>query len=257
MLVLASDYVGYSALQTLIAKGISLRRLVIHRRDPGQFNARILNLHGAHLAPSRVPLSFHDELDEIVLQTSSDDRPDIGLLAWWPDIIKMPLLGLPRRGWINMHPSFLPFNRGKHPNFWCLVEGTPCGVALHVATSSVDSGDILARAELPISWMDTGETVYKRSLQLMLDMFAERIDDIVRDKIKRIRQAPSEGTFHRAAEIENASKIDLERQYRARDLLNIIRARMFRPHPTAYFLDGGKRYSVEVTIKEVGSEENG
>lgn len=256
-MVLASDYIGYKALEILIAKGIPLERLVVHRLDPGRFNARISELHAQHLASKRVVLCFQDEMGEIGRQIDEQNRPEIGLLAWWPDIIKPPLLAWPRRGWINMHPSYLPFNRGKHPNFWCLAEGTPCGVSLHVATLAVDAGDILARSMLPVSWTDTGETVYRRSHQLMLNLFADRIDDILADKVERIRQVPSEGTFHRAAEIEAASRINLERQYRARDLLNIIRGRMFTPHPTAYFVDEGKKYSVEVTIRELGPEKNG
>ena len=41
--------------------------------------------------------------------------PDLGVLAWWPKIIKPPLLDFPKHGWINTHPSFLPCGRGKHP----------------------------------------------------------------------------------------------------------------------------------------------
>ena len=257
MLVLASDYIGFKALEILVAKSIVLTRLVLHRRDPGGFNERVVELHARHLAPTHVPLSFHDELGTIAQYADGGGRPDLGLLAWWPDIIKSPLLDWPRRGWINMHPSYLPFNRGKHPNFWCLADGTPCGVSLHVAIPAVDAGDILARSKLPVSWTDTGETVYRRSVELMLELFAGSIEDIVADRVERIRQSPSDGTFHRATEIDIASKVDLERHYRARDLLNIIRARMFRPHPTAYFVDEGKRYSVEVTIKELGPDENG
>ena len=56
---------------------------------------------------------------------------DLGILAWWPRLIKEPLLSMPKNGYINTHPSLLPFNRGKHYNFWALVEQVPFGVSLH------------------------------------------------------------------------------------------------------------------------------
>ena len=42
-------------------------------------------------------------------------QADLGLLAWWPHILKAPLLGATVHGFINTHPSLLPHNRGKHP----------------------------------------------------------------------------------------------------------------------------------------------
>ena len=30
----------------------------------------------------------------------------------------------------NIHPSFLPFNRGYHPNYWAIYDGTPSGTTI-------------------------------------------------------------------------------------------------------------------------------
>ena len=32
---------------------------------------------------------------------------------------------------INLHISFLPFNKGAHPNFWSFAENTPSGISIH------------------------------------------------------------------------------------------------------------------------------
>ena len=55
----------------------------------------------------------------------------MGILAWWPYILKGRVIKIPKKGWLNFHPAYLPFNRGKHPNFWCLVDETKCGVTLY------------------------------------------------------------------------------------------------------------------------------
>lgn len=49
---------------------------------------------------------------------SLPDGVDLGVLAWWPKIVRSPVLDVPRHGFVNTHPSLVPYNRGKHYNFW-------------------------------------------------------------------------------------------------------------------------------------------
>ena len=42
---------------------------------------------------------------------------DIGFLLWWPKIIHQEIINLPKDGFYNIHPSLLPFCKGKNPNF--------------------------------------------------------------------------------------------------------------------------------------------
>ena len=84
---------------------------------------------------------------------------ELGILAWWPQIIKEPLLSLPQNGFINFHPSFLPYNRGKLYNFWALVEQCPFGVSLHKVDSGVDTGEIVSQRQISYNWEDNGETL--------------------------------------------------------------------------------------------------
>lgn len=46
---------------------------------------------------------------------------------------------------VNLHNSFLPFNRGADPNIWSILEGTPRGVTLHYMTAGLDKGSIIAQ----------------------------------------------------------------------------------------------------------------
>ena len=62
------------------------------------------------------------------------------------------------------------------------------------------------------------------------------------------------GSFHYAKEIDPASEIDLEKEYKAKELLNLLRARTFPPYPSCYFYYNGERYCVTVSIKK---EKNG
>ena len=43
----------------------------------------------------------------------------------------------------NLHISYLPFNRGAHPNFWSFIENTPSGVTIHKIDQGIDTGKII------------------------------------------------------------------------------------------------------------------
>ena len=44
---------------------------------------------------------------------------------------------------INLHISYLPYNRGAHPNFWSFAENTPSGVTIHKINNGIDTGNII------------------------------------------------------------------------------------------------------------------
>ncbi len=173
------------------------------------------------------------------------------LLAWWPFLMKEPIFSLPQKGILNFHPSFLPYNRGKHYNFWTIVEETPFGVSIHFAEESVDSGDIIFQKEINKTWEDNGKTLYEKAEQTMFELFIESYPKIIKSEYVRIKQSKKQGSFHLAKELEPASQIFLAKEYKARDLLNLLRARTFFPHPACYFFDKDKKYEVRVEIKEV------
>lgn len=51
---------------------------------------------------------------------------------------------------VNLHNSFLPWNRGADPNIWSIVDDTPRGVTLHYMDGGLDKGYIIAQKFVPI-----------------------------------------------------------------------------------------------------------
>ena len=76
------------------------------------------------------------------------------------------------------------------------------------------------------------------------------VDKIKNGDIPKIDQDLSKGNLHYSYEIDSASKIDLNKFYKARDLLNLIRARTFTPYPGAWFVENEKKYEIRINIKE-------
>jgi methionyl-tRNA formyltransferase len=253
VILLASDWVGLQITEYLVERRQPIDWLVLDAGDRGQCNAPIRRAFARAAGPARVETS--QVLQDVAFVAElAKSKPRLGVLAWWPHLLKGPLLEIPDLGWLNLHPGYLPYNRGKHPNFWCLVDETPCGVALHFIDRGVDTGPVVARAPLDTTWTDTGESVHRKCRQLAVELFRDNFDSIIGGSTRPVPQDASDGSSHRAAEIEEASEIDLDRTYTARQLLNVIRARTFPPHPSAFFRDGSKKYSVRVVIEEAPHE---
>jgi methionyl-tRNA formyltransferase len=243
----ADGPVGRAAVAFVLAtRPQDLRLLVVNTAD----FASSIGLDTA--APNAPTMLSWDELQRPSGQARAVSlQLDTIVLCWWPHLIRGPLLQLARRHTLNMHPSLLPHCRGKDPNFWCLVEGRPHGVTIHHVDQSVDGGDIAFQKQIPVSWEDTGETLYRKAEAAMIDLFKESYQVIAADAVPRRKQDSSSGSFHRRAELDPASLIDLDATCSARALLNLLRARTFPPHPACRFADGGETYEVRITVKKL------
>lgn len=198
---------------------------------------------------SGIPVEIYSSDEQLMYQLDTDF--DLGVLAWWPHLLRSPVLDAPRLGFINTHPSLLPYNRGKHYNFWALVEQTPFGVTLHRVDTGIDTGDILAQSTIDYGWCDTGETLY-RAQEAIIDLFKGEYSTLRAGELKGLPQSVGKGSFHLASEIEAASRLDLDSYYRCKDLINLLRARTFDGHPGCWFEDSGRRYEVSISVKEEG-----
>jgi methionyl-tRNA formyltransferase len=244
-LLFAADSVGHEIAKFFGDHREPIASLVVDSKDSRGLNAAIIR--DSRIDPSKVIYS-DDLYKPEVISRLKDLQVDLGILAWWPHIIKEPLIKIARLGMLNFHPSYLPYNRGKNYNFWTLVEETPFGVTLHFIDQSVDSGDIAFQSRIEKTWEDTGKTLYEKAQKEIVHLFIKNFPKIKHGDIPRIPQNKGEGSYHRSSELDPMSHIDLDESYKARDLLNLLRARTFPPYPAVWFVENGQRYEVRVKI---------
>jgi len=204
--------------------------------------------------PNRIPVKpfmFSKGMENELIEYVRNIKPELIILAWWPFVLKKEIIELSKRGIINFHPSLLPYNRGKNYNFWTIVEDTPFGVSLHLINEKIDLGPILYQRKIEKTWEDTGETLYFKAQNTITSLFQEKADEIFSGEWKPIVQNPKEGSFRFSKELDVASKIELDKQYTARELINLLRARTFPPHPSCYFYDNNEKYEVRIEIKKI------
>lgn len=177
----------------------------------------------------------------------------------FPYIVPETVLSVPRIGVINLHPAYLPYNRGWHTPTWALLEGTPVGATLHFMDAGLDTGDIIHQKQLKPSPGETANSLYVRLKQLEFEVFQEAWGSLANKTFIRQKQQSDAGTEHNRKDLftEEVQKLDLDAQVNTGDLLLRLRGLTTnRVDEAAYYEADGKRYRVQVIIHEEEIEDD-
>ena len=97
-------------------------------------------------------------------------EPDVIVVAAYGRILPPDVLGLPRFGCLNLHPSLLPRHRGPSPVVSAILAGDETtGVTLMLLDEGMDTGPIIAQCQRPVSWHDDANS-------LTATLFADGVD---------------------------------------------------------------------------------
>jgi methionyl-tRNA formyltransferase len=101
-----------------------------------------------------------------------------------------------------------------------------------------------------VSPADTGQTLYRKLEAAAFDLFSRTWPDVSRGDISCRQQPTDIGTSHRTRDVERIDCIDLDRCYTGRELIDILRARTFPPYRGAYFMEGGRRIYLQLSLEQ-------
>ena len=99
----------------------------------------------------------------------------------------------------NIHLSYLPFNRGAHPNFWSFIENTPAGVSIHKIDKGIDTGNIILRKKISFNINLNKFSTFKKTYNYLFlqaeQLFKKNFNKIYNKKYKK-KITNEKGTFH-------------------------------------------------------------
>lgn len=169
----------------------------------------------------------------------------------FPYIIPKDILDIPTIGFLNLHPAFLPFNKGWHTPTWAIVDKTPYGATLHFMTEALDEGDIVHQKELTISQKDTADALYQKVLNLEEEVFVEAFEQLIAKRPKRISQK-EQGTSHNKKDLRAIQEINLKEEKNPLDIIDQLRALTTNnKSEAAYFQVDGKKIGIQVQLFEL------
>ena len=161
--------------------------------------------------------------------------PDLIVIAAYGQILKQPVLDIPRRGVLNVHASLLPRHRGAAPVAAAILAGDKeTGVTIMRTELALDAGPILVQRRVPISPHDTAGTLTERLAEAGADLVMEVLPAWLEGSLSPTPQDASQATYAPALRKEDG-RVDWGLP--AEDVWRRVRA--FAPWPGAFtYLDG-------------------
>lgn len=166
----------------------------------------------------------------------------------FPYIVPVEILAIPKIGVVNLHPAYLPYNKGWHTPSWAIIEGYSYGATLHFMDESLDEGDIIHQKKMEVYPIDTANSLYKRVLKLEEEIFFEAFDSLSKLKPNRIKQI-EKGTSHQKKDLKSLQKIDVSENCNVIDFINKVRALTTNDQSeSAYFILNDKKIGVQINL---------
>jgi methionyl-tRNA formyltransferase len=238
--VFAYHNVGVRCLSVLLARGVDVRLVVTHADNPGE---NIWFGSVAALARERgIPVIAPDDPNapEVVARIAAL-APDFLFSFYYRQMLKAPLLAIPRQGALNMHGSLLPKYRGRVPVNWAIIHGErETGATLHYMTVKPDNGDIVAQERVPIGPDETAAEVFDKVTDAAAAALERVLPALIAETAPRVAQDLSQGGYFGGRKPEDG-RIDWSQP--ARRIHDLVRA-VAPPYPGAFTDLGGHRLTV-------------
>jgi len=183
------------------------------------------------------PVSF--EGAEVVEQLAGF-RPDVIVVAAFGQILPQSVLDIPGHGCINIHPSLLPRFRGASPVAAAILAGDEfTGVSIMLMDKGLDTGPVLARAQIPISRQDTTGSLTDKLSLIAARLLLEVLPRWLRGELTPQPQNEAEATYS-----ASISKGDGEIDWRLSAVEIWRRVRAFHPWPGCFTHWRGKQLKI-------------
>lgn len=103
---------------------------------------------------------------------------------------------------INLHISYLPWNRGASPNLWSYIDDTPKGVTIHVLDRGLDTGGIIAQREVHMDERtETLASSYQKLMHEIIALLQENWDRILSgDYVPKLQAG--KGSYHTRKDLQ-------------------------------------------------------
>lgn len=130
------------------------------------------------------------------METLRELNPELILVVAYGKLLPQEVLNLPKFGCLNVHASLLPKYRGAAPIQWSVIRGEAVtGVTLMKMDIGMDTGDMLATAELAIAPSDTAGTLSPKLAQVGANLAAREIPRWVAGELPPIVQDHANATM--------------------------------------------------------------
>jgi phosphoribosylglycinamide formyltransferase-1 len=161
-----------------------VRVVISDVRDAGILHiGRSHRAHAKYVYPGESRSRLDPASEHNILNALQQDHVELVLLAGFMRIVGSEMLRAYPHRIINIHPSLLP----KHPGLraWeqTLAAGDAvAGCTVHYVDEGIDTGEIIAQAEVDVMPGDTAETLHARIQEAEHVLYPEVVDWFARER---------------------------------------------------------------------------
>lgn len=165
---------------------------------------------------------------------------DIIVVVAFGQILSKEILEYPAYGCVNVHASLLPRWRGAAPIQWSILAGDEkTGVTIMQMDVGLDTGDMLAKTEIPLDGTETGESLFEELSVLGGPLLLETLDKIQEGTVQPEKQKEEDSTYAKML-TRDMGELDF-----TKDALSLERTiRGLNSWPSAYTYYGGKMLKI-------------
>jgi methionyl-tRNA formyltransferase len=188
-----------------------------------------------------------------VVEQLRDFAPDVIVVAAFGQILPESVLELPRLGCLNIHPSLLPRYRGASPVASAILAGDDfSGVSIMFMDQGLDTGPLLARAQIPVSPRDSTGSLTAKLAWLGAGLLGEVVVGWSRGELTPRPQKETEASYSGPIAKEEG---EIDWRLSAVDIWRRVRA--FNPWPGCYSRWRGKSLKFIEAVPLGGSTAKG
>lgn len=138
----------------------------------------------------------------VMCKLLDEHKPDLIVSYNYKYIIKEDVITYMQGKIVNLHISYLPWNRGSSPNIWSFVDDTPKGVTIHQIARGLDTGAILYQKECNfVPEKETFASTYQILSETIIKLFQDNWEEIKAGDYKLYEQS-GKGSYHTSKDLE-------------------------------------------------------
>ena len=142
---------------------------------------------------------------EINSRIKGIEKFDLIICFGYRKIIKSDFLRKIKRPILNLHMSYLPFNKGAHPNFWSFYDDTKKGVTIHEIDENLNTGPIIFQKEIKFNIQKNKKITFEISYKILFleieKLFIKNYKSIILNNYRKKKNNKSKGKVHKKKDL--------------------------------------------------------
>jgi len=248
ILVFVSKWIGNELLGTLLSYSNNEDYVFIVSNPNADEIINNLNKNGHH----------HKMLNQNTIDwilEKNDNYFDWLLNLWGGHIFSKELL-LKTKNSLNVHPSLLPFGRGRDSIVWTIRNEKLAGVTLHKISNKLDEGDIFFQEQVEYSFPITGRELYKLVVSKCIKVFEMQWPIILKNKnYPTLRQPESDYPTFSRKDLNADSLINLNNNNYYKELILQALAYDFGNDYSLKLSFNDRHFSLRLLLEEINLEQ--